>query len=110
MHRKWWKIGLCLLVLAAMALNVAGCGKASYQVDYCGAEFLYRNAKESYRAGTEVELIFDCIATDTDYSFYLDGEPVDWTYEEGCFVIRFVMPEHDMVLDFTSENTMLPME
>ena len=110
MQRKYGQVAVALLLLAALTLSLLGCGAPKYKVDYCGAEFAYQNAKESYRAGTKVKLIFDCIATDTDYFFYLDGEPVDFTYEDNCFVITFIMPEHDVVLDFTTKNSMLPVE
>ena len=49
------------------------------------------------------------MATDTDYRFYLDYEPVNFTYDERKgFVIEFTMPEHDVTLDFSSVNSMLP--
>ena len=93
-----------------LLLGMVGCGAPKYKVDYCGAKDLYKNAKDSYRAGQKVELVYMYVATDTDYRFYLDGEPVDWDYEDGNFVIRFVMPEHDVVLDYTAVNSMLPCE
>ena len=98
------------VLLLLCALSLVGCGAAKYKVDYCGGEFAYANAEESYRAGTEVRLIFELIATDTDYYFYLDGQPVDVTYENNCYVITFTMPEHDVVLDYTMVNSMLPPE
>ena len=53
-------------------------------------------------------LYYDLIATDTDYSFYLDGEPLNVGYDHGKgFEIRFVMPEHDVKLECRSKNTMI---
>lgn len=101
-----------VLLLAAM-LSLAGCGAPKYQVDYDGCEGFYTNAKPAYRAGKEVELVFGLgmIATDTDYCFYLDGGPVDWTYDpDRGFIITFIMPEHDVKLTFTAVNSMLPPE
>ena len=99
-----------VLLLTAI-LSLAGCGAPKYQVDYDGCEGFYTNAKPAYRAGKEVELVFNLIATDTDYAFYLDGEPVDWTYDpDRGFVITFIMPEHDVKLTFTMVNSMLPPE
>ena len=106
MKRKW----IAFLLALTMMLSLAGCGAPKYKVDYCGSQFAYRNAKESYRAGTEVKLVYELVATDTDYRFYLDGEPVDYEYENDCFVITFTMPAHDVVLDYTMVNSMLPLE
>ena len=94
-----------------MAL-LSGCaGGEKYQVDYCGAKASYSNAKDSYRAGTAVTLYFEMIATDTDYSFLLDGESVPYTYDaKKGFVISFTMPDHDVTLECRSVNSMLPMD
>lgn len=79
-----------------------------YKVDYCGQKYAYSNAKDSYKAGTEVKLYFELIATDTDYSFYLDDERLDFSYDDKKgFIITFVMPEHDVKLECDSYNTML---
>lgn len=89
--------------------NNSTTNKNSYTVDYCGAKYCYSNAKDSYKAGTNVKLYFELIATDTDYSFTLDGEPVKWSYDENKgFVIEFTMPEHDVKLECHSKNSMLP--
>ncbi len=79
-----------------------------YRVDYCGSKFCYTNAKDYYRAGEKVELNFDLIATDTDYTFYLDGstEGLDVQGEGYSFMIRFTMPEHDVKLEYTCVNSM----
>ena len=95
--------GLFLLLLGSCS------GGEKYQVDNCGAKDCYSNAKDSYRAGTEVKLYFELVATDTDYSFFLDGEPVPFTYDEKKgFVIRFTMPAHNVTLECNSFNSMLP--
>ena len=102
---------LCLL-MSVMLLAFCGCGASKYNVDYDGAKEMYQGARDSYRAGEEVELVFDLILTETNYGFYLDGEPVDWTYDETRgFVIRFVMPERDVKLTYTMDtSSMAPME
>ncbi len=110
MQKKFWQVTVAGVLLLALTCMTLGCGAQKYKVDYCGSEFAYANAKESYRAGTEVRLIFELIATDTDYRFYLDGQPADVTYENNCYVITFTMPEHDVVLDYTAVNSMLPPE
>ena len=106
------KIGMLLLalVVALIAAWLVSCaGGEKYRVDYCGIKDMYGNAKDSYRAGTEVTLYFDLIATDTDYSFYLDGERIRFEYDEKKgFVIRFTMPEHDVKLECETVGSMLP--
>lgn len=79
-----------------------------YKVDYCGQKMAYPNAKDAYRAGEKVTLYFDMIATDTNYSFTLDGAELmrDYDREKG-FVLRFTMPDHDVKLHCFSRNTML---
>jgi hypothetical protein len=52
-------------------------------------------------------LYFELIATDTDYSFYLDGERINYKYDDRKgFVITFVMPEHNVKLECESHNSM----
>lgn len=98
---------VCITVLTFTACNKEICKK--YNVDYCGAKDCYSNAKDSYKAGTKVTLYYDLIATDTDYSFTLDGEPVKWSYDvKKGIVIEFTMPEHDVKLECHSHNSMLP--
>ena len=98
-----------LLLVGSFPFFFSGCGAQKYNVDYCGSKGCYSNAKDSYKAGTKVTLYYELIATDTDYSFTLDGEPVDWSYDEKKgFVIEFIMPEHDVVLECNTINSMTP--
>ena len=91
-----------------IAIFITGCGKRSYKVDYCGAKDFYSNAKNTYKAGEEVELIFDLVATDTDYTFYIDGksENLDVHGTGNGFLIRFTMPDHDVKLSYSEKNSM----
>lgn len=111
--KKHMEVGTIALILVGCLLlaGLTGCsGSKKYQVDYCGAEFLYSNAKDSYRAGTTVTLYFELIATDTDYSFFLDGEPVQFTYDQKKgFIITFTMPEHDVKLEYNTVASMQPL-
>lgn len=78
-----------------------------YKVDYCGKKFAYLDAKDSYRAGEKVTLYFHMIATDTDYTFTLDGRSIQVGYDNSKgFIIEFIMPDHDVVLRCDSRNTM----
>ena len=48
------------------------------------------------------------IATDTDYSFWLDGAELSRDYDtKKGFILSFIMPEHDVKLHCSSRNTML---
>ena len=67
---------------------------------------LYENAKNLYAEGELVVLRYSLIATDTDYSFTLDGESVDYSYKNGAFEICFNMPNHNVKLECHSVNTM----
>lgn len=79
-----------------------------YKVDYCGQKFQYQNAKDQYRAGEKVTLYYFMIATDTDYSFSLDGAELSRDYDaQKGFVLSFTMPDHDVRLYCFSRNTML---
>ena len=85
-----------------------GCGGQKYKVDYNGQKDWYENAKDEYRAGEKAVIYFKYIATDTDYSFYLDGADLDRDYDDKKgFILSFTMPEHDVSLRCESRNTML---
>ena len=100
------RIAALLLALVCL-LALAGCGGAKYRVDYDGEEEFYDGAKPSYRAGETVTLYYTLMATDSDCSFYLDGESLNFTYVEGKgFEVRFVMPAHDVKLECVWTNTM----
>ena len=64
-------------------------------MDYCGSKGCYSNAKDSYKAGSKVPLYFELIATDTDYSFTLDGEPVNWSYDEKKGIVYYMSTYED---------------
>lgn len=97
-----------IAALIAFSVCFVGCSSKAYRVDYCGAKEFYIGAKDSYRAGARVELRFDLVATDTDYTFYLDGstEGLDVQGSGGGFIISFTMPEHDVRLEYKAVNTM----
>lgn len=79
-----------------------------YKVDYCGEKYAYKNAKDEYRAGEKVTLYFWMIATDTDYSFWLEGAELERDYDtKKGFILRFIMPDHDVVLHCSERNSML---
>ena len=93
------------LLLGGM-LMLFGCGNKMYKIDYCGEQGCYEDAKDSYKEGKKVTLRYGLIATDTNYYFYLDDEPVDYKYEDGAYVISFIMPGHDVKLECRTSNLM----
>ena len=99
--------GIAFAVAAvALALSMAGCAER-YRVDYDGHKDWYKGAKDSYPAGAEVRLVYDGVATDTDYWFYLDGETLDWEFDgDHSFIITFTMPAHDVTLHRETRNSM----
>ncbi len=98
---------LALLVLVCL-LGMAGCGGQKYKVDYGGDRDFYTGAKESYRAGQTVTLYYTLMATDSDCTFYLDGEPIPFTYDaDKGFKVRFRMPAHDVELKCVWVNSMV---
>ncbi len=101
--KKLFFVSLCA---AFLCLILSGCGDF-YSVDYSGQMSCYSNAKQTYKEGSKVTLYYDIIATDTDYSFYLDGADLDVGYsEDKGYILTFVMPDHDVTLRCESRNTM----
>ena len=87
----------------------SGCffGK-KYKVDYNGQKESFSNARDYYRAGENVKIYYSFIATDTDYTFYVDDEKISPLYEEDKgYVIEFKMPEHDVSVKVASKNSMI---
>ena len=99
---------MVLMVLSSVVCMSCCSSKVkTYNVDYCGGKSFYTDAEDAYRPGEEVTLYYHIVATDTDYSFYLDGELLNVTYDAyNGYVIRFTMPEHDVKLECEMKNTM----
>ena len=101
---------LLFCVLGGIVLfGLFGCGKKGpeYKIDFSGEESWYEGAKKTYREGEEVTLYYGLIATDTDYKFLLDGESLNYDYDEDRgFIITFTMPAHDVKLECEMKNSM----
>ena len=96
-----------LLLGGIIMFGFFGCSGEKYRVDYDGHKDFFEGAKDSYRAGEHVRIYYTIIATDTDYSFYLDGESLspDYSDRKG-FELNFTMPAHDVKLTVKSVNSM----
>lgn len=99
---------IMILVLGGMLVfGFSGCSGKKYRVDYGGQKDCFKGAKDYYPAGKKVTLYYDIIATDTDYSFYVNGERVNPDYSESKgYIISFVMPEQDITIKVESKNSM----
>jgi len=76
-----------------------GCSAKKYTVDYCGHKNLFKKARSSYVAGTQVKIYYPNPIYDTDYAFYLDGERLSVACDnKNGYVIAFTMPRHDVKL------------
>ncbi len=100
-----------LLIGGFLMLGLFGCSAKKYRVDYGGDKDFFKGAKDEYRAGEKVTVYYDLIATDTDYTFLLDGKQINPDYSENKgYIITFKMPDHDVKLKVNSRNSMLPIE
>ena len=88
--------------------NTSDATEVKYKVDYSGQKGSYENAEDEYAAGEEVELIYGMIATDTDYSFTLNGGPLNYDYDdEKGIIVRFTMPAENVTLKCNTKNSMI---
>ena len=108
--KKPMKIIIIIAALAVGATALFGTmlsGGERYKMEY-DSKGLYRGAKDSYRAGQNVTLYFPYVATDTSYSFYLSGVPIDKSYSDlSGYKLSFVMPPYDAKLECVSRNDMM---
>ena len=103
-----------IVIIAAVAVCVAALfgtltfsGGEKYKMEY-DSKGLYRGAKDSYKVGQKVTLRFPYVATDTSYSFYLNGKAIDNTYSDlGGYKLEFVMPPYDAKLECVTKNDMV---
>lgn len=102
-------VTIALIILGGILMfSFFGCGKAAHTVDYRGQKDDYRGARDTYKTGEKVKLTYYLIATDTDYSFYLDGKQINPDYKEGKgFILQFTMPDHDVQLECRAVNSMV---
>ncbi len=105
-----YRIAIVFVVIILSVFALFGCNKKpEYKVDYHGQKDFFRGSRDSFTAGSSVRLVFDLIATDTDYSFFVTADDYNVNYENGAYVISFIMPEHDVEVYFDSVNTMVNM-
>lgn len=96
-----------IVLLGILMIALIGCGRKKYRLELDGHGL--SSKRTAYAEGDTVKVTFDLIATDTDYSFYLDCDDteLDRDYENGVFILTFRMPAHDVKLTKSSRNTMV---
>lgn len=95
------------IVLIMIFSGLFGCSKKEYKINYNGDKALYHDARDSYKAGSKVKLIFDGAKPGIDYyEFRIDGELVPYKFVNGKMVITFKMPSHDISLMCYTEHEM----
>ncbi len=55
------------------------------------------------------KLIYPFIATDTDYSFSVDGADYKLNYTDRGYELSFVMPDHEVSVNVSWRNSMMCM-
>lgn len=97
---------IIVLLAIIMMIGLFGCGQKKYKLELDG--YGLSSKKSSYEEGARVKVTFDLIATDTDYSFYLDCDDteLEHDYENGKYIMTFTMPAHDVTLSMSSRNSM----
>ncbi len=104
---------LAVLVIIVLVILIVILKKKSGESDDSGHYKVncqgFEGAKNSYKPGDKVELYYTLIATDTDYSFYIDDESYNayWDDEKGGYKISFTMPEHDVTVSCKTRNSMV---
>ncbi len=108
---RYFKIGIVFTVIGIMVCVLTGCSAERYTVDYCGQKRHFVGAKNTYKAGQQVELIYSYDETGASVYFYLDDEKLNVMYDDQMrFVITFTMPEHDVKLRIDKVAFTAPME
>ena len=99
---------ITVLVLVVSVMSFLYFMKPKYRVDYNGEKEHYSGAKDYYRAGQKVTVYFNFVGTDTDYTFYLNGEEINANYDyiKG-FKISFIMPNEDVTLSYDEVRSMI---
>ena len=99
------KILIYLLTGVMLMMSLGGCFGKKYKVIY---DHGFSSKKTAYRAGEKVTLYYEFIATDTDYTFYSNDVKLKQSYDsEHGYVFTFTMPEHDVLVQSYSKNTMV---
>jgi len=97
---------LIFIVIGVMIMiSLGGCFGKKYKVIYKSG---FSSKKTAYTAGSKVTVYYDMIATDTDYSFYSNDVKMKQDYDnDHGYIFTFTMPEHDVLIQMYSKNSMV---
>ncbi len=98
---------IIIILVGIMLIGLFGCGHKQYKLELDG--YGLSSKRTTYEEGATVKVTYDMIATDTDYSFYLDCDDtkLEHDYKNGMYVLTFKMPAHDVKLTVSSRNSMV---
>ena len=96
-----------ILIGVLLMLAISACGKQKYKLLFDGYGF--ESKKTEYASGEKVTVYYDFIATDTNYTFYIDDDvTMKQSYDnDHGYVFTFTMPDHDVTLHEESRNSMI---
>ena len=97
---------ILIILVGIMVIGLFGCGQQKYNLELDGYGLSAK--KTTYAEGATVKVTYDMIATDTDYSFYLDCDDtkLNCDFENEAYVLTFKMPAHNVKLSVSSRNSM----
>ena len=95
---------LCGILIIGL-FPLLGCAAKTYRIEYVGGKDAFFDAKDACRAGKTVTLKTGA-AMDEMQEVLLDGEKLQTVDggEDGFFCYEFVMPAHDVTIEFRSKN------
>lgn len=105
MKAKIEKSIVFLWIGVVMMSFFAGCSLKKHTVSGDSALF---TGLGQYRRGARVEVVLEAWASDTDYAFFVDGQPADVSFEyDRGYIVSFTMPDHDVAVTHTTRNEMV---
>ena len=69
----------------------------------------FNSKRTEYEPGEPVEVTYNAICTDTSFTFHANVDEKNVKYKDGCAIISFIMPDHDVEVTVESRNVMTPL-
>ena len=99
---------LAILMVAVLCVGCLPEENRAHTVSFDGHDGEYEFEDTLYKAGQKVVVYYTAIGTDTDYTFFMNGQKIDPEYEEKGYKIEFEMPANDVVITRESRNSLDP--
>lgn len=107
MKKLFWLIPLIILIMVISGLLIYRFYYGRHKV-ILKPNFVFATKRYYYRKGDRVKVYFNLIATDTDYTFFVDGNRINASYSDRLgYIIKFTMPDHDVIVTYESKNSMV---